>query len=126
MKILVDANLSPRVADALRSDGHDVEHVDDVGLGAASDPEVLAHARAHGRVVVSSDSDFGTLLARSGDSLPSFVLLRHLNELTPDEQAGLLVECLAAAADHLGKGAVVSIRPGHVRVRPLPLRPAPR
>lgn len=45
MKLLVDANLSPRVAAILRSAGHDARHVTDVGLGTASDAEILAWTR---------------------------------------------------------------------------------
>jgi hypothetical protein len=49
---------------------------------------------------------------------PSFVLIREMNELTPDAQADLL---LAAIADReLAAGAVVTIARGRVRVRRLP------
>ena len=42
MRFLVDANLSPRVAVRLRLEGHDVEHVGDVGLLTAEDGPILA------------------------------------------------------------------------------------
>ena len=64
MRLLVDANLAPRVAELLTAAGHDVRHVFDIGLGSATDSAILASADADGRVVVSSDTDFGALLAR--------------------------------------------------------------
>ncbi|WP_261568000.1 DUF5615 family PIN-like protein [Frankia gtarii] len=90
MKFLIDANLSPRVAVRLREVGYPVSHVIDVGLGTATDTEIAGWASDNDRTVVSSDSDFSMILARSGDAKPSFVLLRHLNELSPDQQADLL------------------------------------
>jgi hypothetical protein len=41
--------------------------------------------------VVSCDTDFGALFARDDRTGPSFVLLPHVNELTPDQQADLLI-----------------------------------
>ena len=63
MRFLIDANLSPRLADRLRAVGHDAVAVRDVDLGSASDDEILDHAIADNRIVVSHDTDFGTLLA---------------------------------------------------------------
>ncbi len=69
---------------------------------------------------MSSDTDFGALLARFDRTRPSFVLLRHGNELTPDAQADLLLTALVDAAAELEAGAVVSVSPGHLRARRLP------
>ena len=44
MRFPVDANLSPGVAARLRLEGHDVEHVGDIGLLMAEDGPILAHA----------------------------------------------------------------------------------
>jgi predicted nuclease of predicted toxin-antitoxin system len=126
VRLIVDANLAPRIAEALRAKGHDAEHVFEVGMAAAPDPEILAYAREAGRVIVSSDSDFGTLLARSGEQTPSFVLLRRLNERTPEDQVDMILHCLDAAAEHLRAGAVVSVREDRIRVRPLPFGPVGR
>ncbi len=66
MRLLLDNNLSPRLSAYLRDAGHDVEHVRDHGLQAAPDEEVLHVASVHDRVLISADTDFGTLLARTG------------------------------------------------------------
>jgi len=78
VRFLVDENLSPILADLLRVAGHDASHVRDIGLQGATDQAVMDRAEAEQRVVVSADTDFGTLLARSGAKLPSVLLIRRL------------------------------------------------
>jgi predicted nuclease of predicted toxin-antitoxin system len=123
MKLLVDANLSPRVAARLSDAGHDVVHVRDVGLLTASDEQISSYAVAEGRTVISADSDFATILALGGHTAPSLVLLRSVNKLSPAEQADLLIANLPSITAYAAEGAVVSLSPTHLRVRPLPLRP---
>ena len=65
MRFLLDNNLSPKLAEPLRTAGHDVIHVRDIGLQRATDEAVIDAARTEGRVLVSADTDFGTLLART-------------------------------------------------------------
>ena len=57
MRLLLDNNLSRKVADLLRAAGLDVVHVRDIGLHAAHDETVLAAARSDARVLVSADTD---------------------------------------------------------------------
>ncbi|MBI4884612.1 MAG: DUF5615 family PIN-like protein [Actinobacteria bacterium] len=121
MKLLVDANLSPIVATLLREHGHDVEHVVDVRLGMASDVVIFDYAVKTRRVVISCDTDFGVLLAQHRTTAPSLVLLRHMNDTAPEEQARLLVGALTATSEQLEAGAVVTLAPGHLRTRALPL-----
>jgi predicted nuclease of predicted toxin-antitoxin system len=120
VRLLVDANLAPIVAARLRDAGHDALHVVEIGLHSASDVEILDRAAADDRVVVSSDSDFGAILARRGQAKPSFVLLRHRNELTPGEQAELLVANLSELVAELEAGAVVTFTRSAIRLRRLP------
>lgn len=101
-------------------------HVAERGLSAADDDEVLALAGSEVRVLISEDTDFGTLLARSGASAPSFVLLRSAEPLTPDQQAALLIANLGAVEDELLLGAVVVFARGRIRVRRLPIVPPGR
>lgn len=122
MKLLVDANLSPRVAEQLAKAGYEATHVVDHGLVSASDEQIAAFAAADDYVIVSADSDFATMLALSGSRSPSLVLMRSADALTPTEQAELLVANLPTVVNALGDGAVVSISRHHLRMRPLPLR----
>lgn len=121
MRLLVDENLSPRVAELLRDAGFDAVHVLDRGLGGAPDASVSALAVSEGRSVVSADSDFATLLAMTQDTAPSLVLLRSGDLLTPQEQAALLIANLPQLAPDLEQGVVLSLSTTHARVRRLPL-----
>ena len=123
MRLLIDANLSPRVSAWLRSAGFDALHVADVGLVTAADETILAYAAVNELVIISADSDFGELLAASpGAARPSVVLLRSADHLTPDRQAALLAANLPAVAEELKAGAMVSIARGRLRIRSLPIR----
>lgn len=122
MKLLIDANLSPVVAEHLRAGGFDTSHVEDHGLGTASDEAIASFATGQGAAIVSADTDFATILALSGKSTPSLVLFRSADALAPRAQAALLVANLPTVEDELRVGAVVSISRGRLRVRRLPLR----
>lgn len=63
MRFVVDANLSPRVADLLTEAGHDAVAVRHLGLQDALDDEILDLALNDDRIIISHDTDFGTLLA---------------------------------------------------------------
>lgn len=121
MKLLIDANLSPRIAARLAEAGYEASHVMDHGLLSASDDKIAAFAVAGNYVIISADSDFASMLALSGHTAPSLVLMRSVDKLTPMDQADLLVANLPKVLADLSQGAVVSIAHGHLRVRRLPL-----
>ena len=106
MKFLVDANLSPRIADRIGQAGHDAVHVHEVGLTTADDQAILNWASEAGAVVVTADADFGTLLALGGHARPSVVLLRSSDHLTPGEQADLVLNTLERRVARVAKSAV--------------------
>jgi predicted nuclease of predicted toxin-antitoxin system len=122
MKLLVDANLSPRVAEGLRAGGFEAVHVADLGLVTASDDEIFDRATAEGFTVVTADSDFGMLLALRRATSPSIVHLRHVAELAPEGHVGLLSANLPQIADDLDRGAIASLSPTRLAVRDLPIR----
>jgi len=123
MRLLVDENLSPRVARMLQQAGHDVAHVIEVGLGSADDAEILDAAVSAARTIVTADTDFGALLAARGTSSPSVVMLRSSDHLTTDEQARLIVAVLARVGEDLEQGAIASVTPERIRLRNLPIVP---
>ena len=124
MRLLIDQNLAARVAVLLREAGHDAVHVSERRMSAADDDEVLQLAVDEARVLVSEDTDFGALLARSGAALPSLVLLRSAERLTTDARATLLVSTLTRVETELEAGAIVVLGRARVRVRTLPLPPS--
>ncbi|HUV19369.1 MAG TPA: DUF5615 family PIN-like protein [Ilumatobacteraceae bacterium] len=122
MNYVVDANLSPRLAALLRDAGHDAVHVRDIGLRTASDDEIIDYAISTDRIVISHDTDFGTLLAYRELSKPSFILIRSSDPVDVDDQARLIVANLDAMSDDLETGAIAVFARGRLRIRRLPLR----
>ncbi|MGA7916591.1 MAG: DUF5615 family PIN-like protein [Candidatus Acidiferrales bacterium] len=58
MKLLLDENLSPKLAEALADVYPGSSHVHHCGLGSADDAAIWEYAKGNGFVIVSKDSDF--------------------------------------------------------------------
>lgn len=124
MRFLLDENVSFRVAPHLKAAGHEAVHVTEIGLASTDDQVILARARDEDWVLVSADHDFVQLLFASGDARPSLVLVREVEAMNSADMAALLIAALASGlAEYLPSGAIATITPDRVRVRPLPLRP---
>lgn len=90
---------------------------------AESKDEVIFDRAAHeDRIIVSADTDFGTLLAlrqrRRNRPRSSF---RRTVPRRPEAQGAFLLSNLKEVAESLGREAVVAIEETRLRVRPLPI-----
>ena len=121
MRFLLDENLSPKLVELLGRDGHDVIHVRDIGLTSACDEVVIAAASTDDRILISADTDFGTLLARTHASRPSFVLIRRASGRRAIDQAALIIDNLVAVKADLEVGAIVVLGDSTLRIRRLPI-----
>ncbi|GAB7005480.1 hypothetical protein JCM18899A_29530 [Nocardioides sp. AN3] len=121
MRLLLDQNLSAKLAPLLTEAGHDVDHIADHGMAAAADPDVLALAVETERILVSADTDFGMLLARTHASAPSFVLVRRVIGRRVPDLAALLIENLPTVAEDLTAGAIVVLGESTIRIKQLPI-----
>lgn len=119
MKLLVDESLAGRVAALLAEAGHDAIHVRDRGLLGSPDETVLASAQREDRILVTADTDFGTLLALSAPPQPSVILLRRPGRRA-EERATAITDAIEAVGEALEAGALVVVEPSRVRVRMLP------
>ena len=121
MRLLIDNALSPTLASELTAAGFDAVHVRALGIQHATDDVIFDRAAADGRVIISADTDFGTLLALRSSRGPSVVLWRRSEPRRPEPQARMLVDVLRRTAIDLEHGAIVVIQASRVRVRRLPI-----
>ncbi len=120
MKLLLDQGLPRSAAMLLRESGIDTLHVGEIGLAAATDNEILQRGRQEGRVVVTLDADFHSLLAFSKAVSPSVIRIR-IEGLTGPVAANVIREAVLRSKEDLENGALVTVQPGRIRIRRLPL-----
>lgn len=122
MRFLIDNALSPLVAEGLRDAGHDSIHVRDYALQAAPDTIIFARAATEDRIIISADTDFGTLLALRKKAKPSVILLRTGALRRPEQQVELLRANLPGIESALLAGSLVTFKGNAIRIRSLPMR----
>lgn len=84
MKFFIDMSLSPELVLWLREKGYDAIHACEVGLGRASDIQILEHAFKEGRIVVTCDLDYPRLLFLFNFEGPGLILFRGGNYSTKE------------------------------------------
>lgn len=114
MKLLLDTCVFGGAVLELRQAGHEVVWSGDWEVDPG-DAELLTRASEEGRVIVTLDKDFGELAVVRG--------LRHrgivrLVGFRAQEQGAAARAALAKYAGDLAKGAILTVEPTRVRVRP--------
>jgi predicted nuclease of predicted toxin-antitoxin system len=120
MKIIVDMNLSPEWVNALTDGGHEAVHWSKVGAADADDSNIMAWSRQNQSIVLTTDLDFGAILAASGAGGPSVIQLRP-GRHAPVTLKSFLLKAIAASQGALENGALLTIDPQRLRLRILPL-----
>lgn len=109
LPVLLDQGLPRDAAEELRSAGVDCTHVGEIGMAAASDTEILEHARSAGGIVVTLDADFQAILVVSGMSAPSVIRIR-IEGLRGPAIAAIVREVLAMYASDLAFGCMITVK----------------
>ena len=120
MKLLLDQGLPRSAASLLRDAGIDTIHTGEVGYATAEDTLIIERARQEERVVVTLDADFHALLALSGASSPSVIRIR-IERLRAEAVTELIQRILSDWNSELTEGAMLTVQPGRIRFRRLPL-----
>lgn len=122
MKLLLDQGLPRSAAALLTAEGLDALHAGDIGLSTADDTQIIQKGRDDGRIVVTLDADFHSILALSGSSSPSIIRIR-IEGLHAREVSKLILSVVKQCRMDLESGAMISIHPDRIGIRRLPLIP---
>lgn len=121
LKFLIDNALSPIFSKQLRTYGFDVIHVRDIHMQKSSDDEIFDFAQRENRIVVSADTDFGTIVTLRNEKSPSVIIFRRTKNRKPLEQVALLMSNLDEIKSYLEIGSIVIIEDKRIRIRSLPI-----
>ena len=111
VKFLIDRCAGQRLAVWLRGEGHDVR----VSWDTEPDPgdaALLKMAADEGRILVTIDSDFGTLVHLLGAAHAGIV---RLPDVPASARIALMAELMARHGPEL-PGSIVTVRGGRIRI----------
>ena len=94
--MLLDQMIAADVATALRTAGHDVVRVSELGMARADDSEILALAQREGRVLVTLDEHFGDWAVLPLSSNPGVIRLK----VNPATSASIRMLLMAFLEQH--------------------------
>lgn len=112
MRFLIDRCAGQRLADWLIARGHDTRTAWADGQADPGDVVLLRTAADEDRILVTIDSDFGTLVYLFGAAHAGIIRL-------PDVPAAVRIALMGDLLDRYGMdlpGAIVTIRGGRVRI----------
>jgi predicted nuclease of predicted toxin-antitoxin system len=114
VRVLLDTCVWGRAKEDLSRAGHDTEWTGDWDEDPG-DEEILRLAHEQTRVLVTLDKDFGELAVAFGR--PHSGLVRLVG-MSAREQGPLCVDILDRYGEELAAGAIVTVEPGRIRIRP--------
>jgi predicted nuclease of predicted toxin-antitoxin system len=117
LKFLLDADMPRSSAEVISALDYDVKDVRDLGMRYAKDSEIIAYAHRTGRVVITRDLDFGSVL-RYPDH-PGAIILRLPFEYTAKELNEVLKDFINSVDKKIIQKAIIILELGRYRRRPL-------
>jgi predicted nuclease of predicted toxin-antitoxin system len=114
MKVLADENCEREMIDSLRLAGHDVVSILDMSP-SIDDGMVFGLAQKEGRILLTSDRDFG-MIAEHASMRPPAVILMRLERLSLRRRIEIVLRTFAELGDGTDRQFIV-IEPHQVRAR---------
>lgn len=120
LEFIADMDISPLTVSELKKMGWDIQRVSEIMDARSRDIDILLHAQAQKKVVITHDLDFSELLAIYGYNSPSVISLR-LSDMVPDFVTQRVIDIVSELEKELKQGIVVSVDNDSARYRNLPI-----
>ncbi|GAB4020857.1 DUF5615 family PIN-like protein [Spirosoma koreense] len=121
MKFLLDVNLPPSLGLRLELVGHSYRWVPLCMHPTSSDYSIIEEALLNNEVILTHDTDFGTLLTFANTAKPSVVLFR-IDKINAELFFTLLINNWSIISQPLQDGALIIFEKDKFRIRELPMR----
>ncbi|WP_420149847.1 DUF5615 family PIN-like protein [Spirosoma sp.] len=120
MNFLLDVNMPPSLGESLTTIGHSYRWVPLCMEPTTSDFTIIQEAAITGEVILTHDTDFGTLLSFLSTTKPSVVLFR-IDKISASLFFTLLVNNWSLISQPLKDGALIIFEEDKIRIRELPI-----
>jgi predicted nuclease of predicted toxin-antitoxin system len=111
MKFLIDRCAGRKVAEFLRTQGHDVSEISERGADPG-DSAILQWAAEEDRILVTMDKDFGKLVYLAKQAHSGIV---RLPDVRSSQRLEIMKQLLEFRAVHLNEGAIITVRGDRIR-----------
>jgi predicted nuclease of predicted toxin-antitoxin system len=120
LRFILDMGIAQSIALWLKSQGHDAIHLNDENLYKLPDISILEKAINEKRIIITTDMDFGQLLAFNKTQQASVIQFRT-SVFTPGNIREKLVSLLENFSDQLDGDFIITIEDNRTRFRKLPI-----
>lgn len=116
MRIKLDENVHPDVAELLKGEGHDALTVWDQNLRGSSDTTIASVVQREDRVLITLDLDFSDIRAYPPASYPGIIVLR-VGSHSRKHLVGVVTRLLPMLRAQPTKGQLWIVDEQNVRIR---------
>ena len=120
MRFLLDMGIAQSIASWLKSEGHDAMHLNDEDLYKLPDISIIEKALNEKRIIVTTDMDFGQLLAFNKSHKVSVIQFRT-SAFTPLNIRNKLELLFEEFSNQLDEDFIITIEDNRTRFRKLPI-----
>ncbi|WP_295672705.1 DUF5615 family PIN-like protein [uncultured Mucilaginibacter sp.] len=120
MRFLLDMGIAQSVALWLNSQGHNAVHLNDENLYHLPDTLIIEKAIAENRIILTSDMDFGHLLAFNQSQMVSVIQFRT-SVFTLENIRTKLEHLFETFSNQLEGNFIITIEDSRIRHRKLPI-----